>query len=87
MNHIDRLTLLSTMTYLRLEYNPTYGGFHIDSGIHDKNTNGWVTIVEGLSEAMIWDFLDYFECFYQDEPQRIETVKNEFKQWLKLRII
>lgn len=75
------------MMYLRLEYNPRCGGFHIVSGFDDKNINGWYTVVEGLSEDMIWDFLDYFEACYEDEPQRLETVKNELKQWIKLRLI
>ena len=75
------------MIYLRLEYKQKCGGFHIVSGFDNKNLNGWSTVVEGLSEEMIWDFLDYFESFYEDEPQRIETVRNEFKQWIKLRLI
>lgn len=81
-------------TFVRLEYNEKQGGFHFDNYTHEKNTFGWITICDSISDKQASEFAELmrekypgtdwsdFEARHKYEYPILQIIQKEFRNFL-----
>ncbi len=71
----------------RLEYKEKTGQFHLDNYTHEENTNGWVTIIDSVTDKEARLFFDFIDYGFPLKIKKYKISKVRYKATVFLRIL